>query len=97
MTEFGKAIICIIILVGMVIGFCVAWNKINQPTFDEDDYIIKTVYVESGDTLYDYYYRYAKRGCEVTEYINAIKDLNNMRNSTIYANTSIKVYVAIGG
>ena len=95
MTDLGKGLVCIIILVVMVIGFCIAWNKINQPTFDKEDYTIKTIYVNEGDSLYEYYYRYAKSGCEVTEYINAIKDLNNMRNSTIYANTTIKVYVPI--
>ena len=95
MTDFGKGIVAIIILVLMVVGFCVAWSKVNQPTFKEEDYTIKTIYVEEGDSLYTYYYRYSKTGCEATEYCNAIKDLNNMRNSTIYANTSIKVYVAI--
>ena len=94
MTEFGYGIVAVILIVVMVVGFALAIANISKPTFNENDYDIITVYVEEGDTLYDYYYRYAKNGTEVTEYTSAIKELNHLRNSTIYAGTTLKVYKA---
>ena len=94
MTEFGQTILTIILVVVMIVGAVIAIASISKSSFNENDYEVIIVYVESGDTLYDYYYRYAKNGTEATEYISAIKELNHLHNSTIYAGTILKVYKA---
>lgn len=92
--ELGKIIICAILLIAVVVGLAIAFYHLTQPTFNPEDYKIESIYVNAGDTLSGYYYEYAKAGTDMVEYIEAVKALNNMRTSTIYADTYIKVYVA---
>ena len=97
MTDFGKGIVCAILGVLMIVGAIIAVVSISKTTFDENDYTVKTIYVNEGDSLYKYYYRYADtEKTSVEDYCQALKELNNMKSSMIYAYTSFKVYVAIG-
>ena len=52
-----------------------------------------TVRVCSGDTLDGFGYEYKPSWMDVREYREQIKDLNDMSTSTLYANTTIKLYV----
>ena len=96
MTEFGCKIVSIVLCVAMIIAFAVIIISVNKTTFNEDNYTVKTIYVEEGDTLYKYYNRYADQKTNPNDYCDAIKKLNNLKSSMIYANTTLKVYVAIG-
>lgn len=92
--RFALPLISILLIVGLVIGFIFVAKEFMKPTFNEEDYSIRVITVKEGDTISKYYGRYAKEGTSYTEYLNAIKSLNKMKTSDIYAGDSIEVYVA---
>ena len=51
------------------------------------------VTVSYGDTLDGFGYKYKPSWMDVREYREQVKDLNRMTSSTLYANTTIKLYV----
>lgn len=92
--RFALPLISILIIVGLIVGFIFVAKEFMKPTFNEKDYSVKVITVKEGDTLSTYYRRYAKEGTNYNEYLSAIKSLNKMRTSTIYAGDLIEVYVA---
>ena len=55
-----------------------------------------TVYVESGDTLDEFGYKYKPEWMDVREYREEIKELNGMQNSDLYMGQELKLYTEGG-
>lgn len=94
MTEEFKVILVLVLAVVLFVFCIVLISDARRPTFNIDDYEVKTIWVEENDTLGTYYARYADTNkVDRSEYINAILELNNLNSSMIYAGDKIKVYV----
>lgn len=92
--EFKVILILALAIVVFVFSTAALISDACRPTFNADDYEVKTIWIEENDTLGTYYARYADTNkVDRSEYINAIVELNNLNNSMIYAGDKIKVYV----
>lgn len=97
MKTVFKAIIMLAVVIVISVLVINGVKNLWKPTFVEEDYEIKTITIQSGDTLSDYYFKYADtENCNQDEYLEAVRDLNNLRGSMIYAGDRIKVYKYVG-
>ena len=74
------------------IGHRVGAENMRQSQWEERREII-TVAVCYGDTLDGICYEYKPSWMSIDKYRYEIKQLNHMSDSTIYANTTIKLYI----
>lgn len=84
--EVMTAMILVIILLGIAI-----WS-IKK---DKPEYVSATIYVESGDTLWDIAKEYCPDGMDVREYVYTLKQANNTPDSVIQAGEVLTVYVEV--
>lgn len=73
-----------------LVVFIIAYTA-SVSGYSEPSYI--TVTVQSGDTLWSIAQQYCDDNYDIREYIYNIKKLNNMKSSSLIANTSIIVPV----
>lgn len=86
-------IIAITIIVSIfACGYAVGRDKAEDKVW-HDNRTTQTVVVKSGDTLWDIAEEYKPNNVYILEYIDDIKQLNGITNSTIHEGDTILVYV----
>lgn len=90
----SKGFVVTLCIIGIV---CIALCVVNtlQPTFDKEDYIVKSYHIKQGDTLYELGCKYCCSGDDVREWVCEVERLNGC-TSLIYTGDTIKIYVAKG-
>lgn len=75
-------VVSVLLIVGVV--------NLFKPTID-DNYSIKVVYVESGDTLWGFHQEYAPE-TNWDEWLTEVKRLNGLHSSNIKAGEYLEIY-----
>lgn len=81
----------VMIVAIFAIGYRAGANNMQQSQWEEQREVI-TVQVCYGDTLDEICYEYKPSWMDIREYRYEVMELNNMESSTIYANTTLRLY-----
>jgi hypothetical protein len=64
-------------------------------TIDKSEYRISEHYITENDTLWELGKKYIQEDDELKAWISAVKELNNIEDSSLRIGDTIKIYIAI--
>ena len=91
--KFKINIIVITIIISIfACGYAIGRDKATKETWQSNRHT-QTIIVKKGDTLWNIAEEYKPNNVYILEYIDDIKQLNGITNSTIHEGDTILVYV----
>lgn len=97
MTKFFESnTVTVILLIALIIASVLALNYAFQPTMDRLVWAETTYRVTAGDSLWMISADYCPDGVDRREWIEEVRALNDLSDSTIHPGQTLTVLVAVG-